>query len=127
MKAIVYTEYGPPDVLQFTEVAKPNPKDDEVLIRIRAASVNPLDWHFLRGTPYAVRTMAGLRRPKVTRLGIDVAGQLEAIGRNVTQFKPGDAGESGRGQAETLNKQPAMRVRTRNGDAACFASFASFA
>ena len=91
MKAIVYTEYGPPDVLQFTEVAKPTPKDDEVLIRIRAASVNPLDWHFLRGTPYAMRMAAGLRRPKLTRLGIDVSGQVEAVGRNVTQFQPGDA------------------------------------
>ena len=90
MKAIVYTEYGPPDVLQFTEVAKPAPKDDEVLIRIRAASINPLDWHYLRGTPYAVRTMTGLRRPKVTRLGVDVSGRLEAVGKNVKQFKPGD-------------------------------------
>jgi NADPH:quinone reductase-like Zn-dependent oxidoreductase len=91
MKAIVYTEYGPPDVLQFTEMAKPTPKDDEVLIRIRAASVNPLDWHFLRGTPYALRIAAGLRQPKVTRLGVDVAGQLEAVGKNVKQFQPGDA------------------------------------
>ena len=91
MKAIVYTEYGPPDVLQFTEMAKPTPKDDEVLIRIRAASVNPLDWHFLRGTPYAMRMAAGLRRPKLARLGIDVSGQVEAVGRNVTQFQPGDA------------------------------------
>ena len=64
MKAITYTEYGPPDVLQFTEVAKPTPKDDEVLIRILAASVNPLDWHYMRGTPYFLRTQAGLRRPK---------------------------------------------------------------
>ncbi len=90
MKAIVYTEYGSPDVLQFTEVAKPTPKDDEVLLRIRAASVNPIDWHFMRGTPYFVRTMTGLRRPKLSRLGIDVAGQVEAVGRNVTQFQPGD-------------------------------------
>ena len=89
MRAIVYTEYGPPDVLQFTEAAKPTPKDDEVLIRIRAASVNPLDWHYMRGTPYLVRIMAGLRKPKVTRLGVDVAGQVEAVGKNVTQFEPG--------------------------------------
>jgi NADPH:quinone reductase-like Zn-dependent oxidoreductase len=91
VKAIVYTEYGPPDVLQFTEVAKPTPKDDEVLIRIHAASVNPLDWHFMRGSPYAMRIAAGLRRPKVTRFGVDVSGRLEAVGRNVTQFQPGDA------------------------------------
>ena len=79
MRAIVYTEYGSPDVLQFTEVAKPTPKADEVLIRVLAASVNPLDWHFMRGTPYLVRIMAGLRKPKVTRLGVDVAGQVEAV------------------------------------------------
>src|SRR5438552_14401925 len=90
MKAIVYTEYGPPDVLQFTETAKPAPKDDEVLIRIRAASVNPLDWHYLRGTPYFVRMIAGLRKPKDARLGVDVAGQIEAVGKKVTQFVPGD-------------------------------------
>ena len=90
MRAIVYTEYGSPDVLQFTEVAKPTPKADEVLIRVLAASVNPLDWHFMRGTPYLVRIMAGLRKPKVTRLGVDVAGQVEAVGENVTQFQPGD-------------------------------------
>jgi len=90
MRAIVYTEYGSPDVLQFTEVAKPTPKADEVLIRVLAASVNPLDWHFMRGTPYLVRIMAGLRKPKVTCLGVDVAGQVEAVGENVTQFQPGD-------------------------------------
>jgi NADPH:quinone reductase-like Zn-dependent oxidoreductase len=89
MKAIVYTEYGPPDVLQFTEVPKPTLKDDEVLIRIRAASVNPLDWHYLRGTPYLVRAQTGLRKPKTERLGVDVAGQIEAVGKNVTQFQPG--------------------------------------
>ncbi len=66
MKAIVYTEYGPPDVLQFTEVAKPIPKDDEVLIQIHAASVNPFDWHYMRGTPYLVRIQAGLRKPRAT-------------------------------------------------------------
>jgi len=90
MRAIAYTEYGPPDVLQFAEVAKPAPKDAEVLIGVRAASVNPLDWHFMRGTPYLVRMMAGLRKPRVTGLGVDVAGQVEAVGKNVTQFQPGD-------------------------------------
>jgi NADPH:quinone reductase-like Zn-dependent oxidoreductase len=90
MKAIVYTEYGPPEVLQFTEVATPTPKDDEVLIRIRAASVNPLDWHFMRGSPYLMRIASGLRKPKETRLGVDVAGQVEAVGKNVTQFRSGD-------------------------------------
>lgn len=90
MKAIVYHNYGSPDVLKCEEIEKPTPGDDEVLIRVRAASVNPLDWHFMRGTPYFVRIPAGLRKPKVTRLGVDVAGQVEAVGRNVTQFKPGD-------------------------------------
>ncbi len=91
MKAIVYHNYGSPDVLKCEAIEKPTPGDDEVLIRVRAASVNPLDWHFMRGTPYFVRIIAGLRKPKVTRLGVDVAGQVEAVGRNVTQFKPGDA------------------------------------
>jgi NADPH:quinone reductase-like Zn-dependent oxidoreductase len=90
MKAITYTEYGPPDVLQITEVATPGPKDDEVLIRIRAASVNPLDWHYMRGTPYFIRATAGLSKPKVTRLGVEVAGQVETVGKKVTQFQPGD-------------------------------------
>lgn len=90
MKAITYTEYGPPDVLKLTEMTKPVPGDDQVLIRIHAASLNPLDWHFMRGTPYLVRTMSGWRKPKVPRLGVDVAGQIEAVGRNVTQFRPGD-------------------------------------
>jgi NADPH:quinone reductase-like Zn-dependent oxidoreductase len=89
MKAIVCTQYGPPDVLQFTEVAKPTPKDDEVLIKIHGASVNPIDQLF-RGRPYAIRILTGLRKPKDTRIGSDVAGQIEAVGRNVTRFKPGD-------------------------------------
>jgi NADPH:quinone reductase-like Zn-dependent oxidoreductase len=91
MKAIVYSNYGSPDVLKYEEIEKPTAGDNEVLIKVRAASVNPYDWHFMRGTPYAVRIPAGLRKPKVTRLGADVAGQVEAVGRNVTQFKPGDA------------------------------------
>jgi NADPH:quinone reductase-like Zn-dependent oxidoreductase len=90
MKAAIYTRYGPPDVVQITDVEKPAPKDNEVLIKVRAASVNPYDWHFMRGTPYGVRVIAGLRKPKVARLGADVAGQVEAIGSNITQFKPGD-------------------------------------
>jgi NADPH:quinone reductase-like Zn-dependent oxidoreductase len=89
MRAIIYTEYGPPEVLQFTEEAKPAPKDDEVLIRIRAASVNPIDWHYMRGAPYLLRLQAGLRKPTATCLGIDLAGQVEAVGKNVTQFQPG--------------------------------------
>ena len=90
MKAIAYHRYGSPDVLEYEEIEKPTPGDDEVLLRVRAASVNPYDWHFMRGTPYFLRMMAGLRKPKITRLGVDVAGQVEAVGRNVTRFKPGD-------------------------------------
>jgi NADPH:quinone reductase-like Zn-dependent oxidoreductase len=90
MKAAFYTRYGPPNVVQVKDVEKPVPKDDEVLIKVRAASVNPLDWHFMRGKPYFVRIPAGLRKPKDGRLGVDVAGRVEAVGRNVTQFKPGD-------------------------------------
>jgi NADPH:quinone reductase-like Zn-dependent oxidoreductase len=90
MKAAVYTRYGPPDVVQISDVEKPVPNDNEVLIKIRAASVNPLDWHFIRGAPHILRIGAGLRKPKVTRLGVDLAGQVVAVGTNVTQFKPGD-------------------------------------
>ncbi|MGH9822269.1 MAG: NAD(P)-dependent alcohol dehydrogenase [Blastocatellia bacterium] len=89
MKAIVYRRYGSPDVLKCEEVEKPTPAEDEVLIRVRAASVNPVDRLF-RGRPYLIRIMTGLRKPKYTRLGVDVAGQVEAVGRNVTEFKPGD-------------------------------------
>ena len=90
MKAAVYSRYGPPDVVEIAEVEKPVPKDDEVLIRVRAASVNPYDWHFMRGLPYPLRMAAGLRKPKNTGLGVDVAGQIETVGSNVMQFKPGD-------------------------------------
>ena len=90
MKAIVYHNYGSPDVLRCDEIEKPTPGDDEVLIQVRAASVNPLDWHFMRGSPLVLRIGAGLRQPKNPRLGVDVAGQVESVGQNVKQFKPGD-------------------------------------
>ncbi len=90
MKAIVYHNYGSPDVLRCEEIEKPTAGDDEVLIKVRAASLNPADWHFMTGMPYLIRMQAGLRRPKDPRLGIDVAGEVEAAGRNVTRFKPGD-------------------------------------
>jgi NADPH:quinone reductase-like Zn-dependent oxidoreductase len=89
MKAIVYTKYGPPDVLQLKEVEKPTPKDDEVLIKVHAASVNPWDWDLMRGKPGVVR-LWGLLKPKYQILGADIAGQVEAVGRNVKQFQPGD-------------------------------------
>jgi len=102
MKAIVYHEYGSPDVLRFEQTEKPLPNDNQVLIKVRAASVNPLDWHYMRGEPYLVRMEAGLRKPQDTRMGADVAGRIEAVGKNVTQFKPGDEvfGTSGGAFAE---------------------------
>ncbi len=90
MKAIVCTKYGPPDVLQLKEIEKPTPKDNEVLVKVQSASVNPLDWHYLRGTPFLVRLTAGLLKPKNTILGADIAGRVEAIGSNVKQFQLGD-------------------------------------
>jgi NADPH:quinone reductase-like Zn-dependent oxidoreductase len=90
MKAIVYTEYGSPDVLELTEVEKPAPNDDEVLLKVHAASVNPADWHLLRGMPYIARLQLGLRKPNDRVLGCDVAGQVEAVGKNVTMLQPGD-------------------------------------
>ena len=93
MKAIVYYNYGSPDVLKCEEIEKPTAEDNEVLIKVRAASLNALDWRLMRGGPYIVRMLFGLRKPKTTqpgRPGRDVAGQVEAVGRNVTRFKPGD-------------------------------------
>jgi NADPH:quinone reductase-like Zn-dependent oxidoreductase len=91
MKAIVYTKYGPPDVLQLKEIEKPTPTDDEVLIRVHAASVNAFDWHAMRGKPFVVRLMGfGLLKPKNKILGADIAGRVEAVGRSVRQFQPDD-------------------------------------
>jgi NADPH:quinone reductase-like Zn-dependent oxidoreductase len=95
MKSIVYTEYGSPDVLQFKEVAKPAPTDDEVLVRIHAASVNPAEWYAMTGLLVA-RMEMGLLKPKNTRLGVDFAGVIEAVGRNVKRFRPGDEVFGGR-------------------------------
>jgi len=99
MKAIVYCDYGTADVLRLEDVEKPVPGDDEILVRVHAAGLNPLDWHYMRGTPYLMRLGSGLRRPKDTRLGVDYAGTVEAVGRNVTQFKPGDEVFGGRSGA----------------------------
>ena len=90
MKAIAYHEYGSADVLKCEEIEKPVPKDDEVLIKVRAASVNPLDWRLMKGKPAILRLFFGLRKPRLGRPGVDVAGEVEAVGSNVTQFKPGD-------------------------------------
>jgi NADPH:quinone reductase-like Zn-dependent oxidoreductase len=90
MKAIVYTHYGPPEVLQLKEVAKPAPKENEVLVKILAASANPADWHLIEGKPFLARIIAGLPRPKNPFPGHDFAGRVEAVGSGVAQFKPGD-------------------------------------
>jgi NADPH:quinone reductase-like Zn-dependent oxidoreductase len=91
MKAIVYTQYGSPDVLQLKEVEKPTPKDNEVLVKVHAASINAADNFIIKGEPFVVRLMmGGIFKPKKTIPGADVAGRVEAVGRNVTRFKPGD-------------------------------------
>src|SRR5260370_15739895 len=98
MKAIVYCDYGLAN-LKLENVEKPTPTDDQVLVKVHAASVNPYDWHFVEGTPKIMRLGVGLRKPKDTRLGVDFAGTVEAVGKNVTQFKPGDEVFGGRGGA----------------------------
>ncbi len=106
MKAMVITKYGSPDVLQFKEVEKPTAKDNEVLVKVHAVSANPLDWHRMRGAPFLVRLEDGLQKPKNSILGADIAGRVEAVGRNVTQFQPGDevfGGISGGGFAEYVS------------------------
>src|SRR6266568_954200 len=99
MKAITYCNYGLGN-LKLEDVEKPLPNDDQVLVKVRAASVNPYDWHFVEGTPKIMRMMGvGLRKPKDTRLGVDFAGTVETVGKNVTQFKPGDDVFGGKGGA----------------------------
>ena len=99
MKAITYCDYGIAN-LKLEEIEKPTPNDEQILVKVRAASVNPYDWHFIEGTPYIMRAMGvGLRKPKSTQLGVDFAGTIEAVGKNVTQFKPGDDVFGGKGGA----------------------------
>jgi NADPH:quinone reductase-like Zn-dependent oxidoreductase len=91
MKAVLNPEYGPPEALRVLEVARPTVSDDQILVRVRAASVNPFDWHLMRGKPRFVRLLVGLRRPSNGGfLGVDVAGTVEAVGRSVSEFAPGD-------------------------------------
>jgi len=111
MKAIRYDRYGPPGVLQLQEAGMPAVGDDEVLVRVKAASVNPLDWHFMRGAPYLVRILAGLSRPRAgaRQLGADMAGTVEAAGRNVTGFQPGDEVFGGLEERGTLAEYISVR------------------
>jgi NADPH:quinone reductase-like Zn-dependent oxidoreductase len=99
MKAIVQHTYGGPEVLRLEEVDKPAVGDGDVLVRVRAASVNPLDWHFMRGEPRIMRIASGLRKPKQVSAGVDFAGTVESVGRNVNRFKPGDSVFGGRSGA----------------------------
>ena len=99
MKAILARCYGAPDILEFTNVTKPSPASDEVLVKVQAASVNPLDWHQMRGSPYIVRLGGGLGAPTDPRMGVDFAGTVEAVGTDVTGFKPGDEVFGGAGGA----------------------------
>ncbi len=99
MKAIVYHKYGSPDVLELQEIEKPDLADDGVLVRVRAASINPMDCYAVAGTPYVARTEVGLLKPKSNTLGVDFAGTVEAVGRDVTQFRAGDEVFGGRSGA----------------------------
>ncbi len=99
MKAVVHRCYGAPEVAELREVEKPTPKDDEVLVKVQAAAVNPLDWHEMRGEPYIVRASNGFGAPKDGRLGVDFAGTVEAVGKDVKRFKAGDEVFGGRGGA----------------------------
>ncbi|MGH8223741.1 MAG: NAD(P)-dependent alcohol dehydrogenase [Woeseiaceae bacterium] len=96
MKAIVHRCYGSPDVLELLDIEKPIPADNEVLVKVRAASVNPLDWHYMRGSPVIMRLDSGLAAPENTRLGVDFAGIVEAVGKDVERFEPGDEVFGGR-------------------------------
>jgi len=99
MRAVIRTSFGSPDVLEIQEIEKPVPADDELLVRVHAASVNPADWYGMTGTPYVGRVEMGLRKPKSERLGVDFAGTVEAVGKDVTQFRPGDEVFGGRNGA----------------------------
>ncbi|MGB5577800.1 MAG: NAD(P)-dependent alcohol dehydrogenase [Woeseiaceae bacterium] len=118
MKAVVYRCYGSPDVLKVEEIEKPTPADNQVLVKVVAASVNPLDWHYMRGSPYIMRLGTGIGSPEETRLGVDFAGTIEAVGSQVTRFKPGDAVFGGRtgafGEYVTVRENGAIAMKPDN-------------
>jgi NADPH:quinone reductase-like Zn-dependent oxidoreductase len=112
MKAAVYRCYGPPEVVKIEDVARPVPADDEVLVQVRAAGINPVEWHYMRGEPYIMRLGSGFGRPKDPRLGVDFSGTVEAVGSRVTKFKPGEAvfGAKGGALAEYLSVPESRNV-----------------
>jgi NADPH:quinone reductase-like Zn-dependent oxidoreductase len=117
-KAIMQRCYGSPDVLRYEDISKPTPAPDEVLVRVHAASVNPLDWHYLEGTPYLVRADRGIGKPENPRLGIDFAGTVEAVGRDVRRLKVGDEVFGGKlgafGEYVTVREERAVTLKPRN-------------
>lgn len=118
MKSIVSRCYGTADVLKYEDTAKPTPADNQVLAKVHAASVNPLDWHYMRGTPYIERLEAGFGKPDDPRMGVDFAGTVEAVGKNVKQFKPGDevfgAGDGAFAEYVTVREQEALALKPPN-------------
>jgi NADPH:quinone reductase-like Zn-dependent oxidoreductase len=115
MKAVVHRCYGSPDVVTYEDAPKPTPADNEVLVRVHAASVNPLDWHYMEGTPYVMRIEAGIGKPDNPRFGVDFAGTVEAVGKDVKRFKPGDEVFGGRTGAfaeyVTIREQRAIALK----------------
>lgn len=118
MKGIVYRCYGSPDVLTHEDIDKPIPADKEVLVKVHAASVNPLDWHYMRGSPSLMRLMSGVGKPKEIRMGVDFAGTIEAVGKNVARFKVGDEVFGGKNGAFaeyiTLGEDRALALKPGN-------------
>jgi NADPH:quinone reductase-like Zn-dependent oxidoreductase len=118
MKGVVRRCYGPPDVLRYEDVVKPTPADDEVLVKVHAASVNPLDWHYVEGKPYLVRIDRGFGKPDDPRLGVDFAGTVEAVGKGVRRFKPGDEVFGGKlgafAQYLTVREERAIALKPAN-------------
>ena len=118
VKAVVQRCYGPPDVLRYESIVKPTPAPDEVLVHVHAASVNPLDWHYLEGTPYLVRADRGIGRPEDPRLGVDFAGTVESVGRDVRRLRVGDEVFGGKlgafGEYVTVREARAIAIKPRN-------------
>ncbi|HEV2285483.1 MAG TPA: NAD(P)-dependent alcohol dehydrogenase, partial [Steroidobacteraceae bacterium] len=117
-KAVMQRCYGSPDVLRYENIVKPTPAPDEVLVRVHAASVNPLDWHYLEGTPYLVRADRGIGKPENPRLGIDFAGSVEAVGRDVRRLRVGDEVFGGKlgafAEYVTVREARAVAIKPRN-------------